>query len=65
MLRIEHIEHLEIIVRVVSVVGDLEDLAVRARLGIGVRPESTPARKSKTGLRPVLELLSAQTRSVE
>ena len=43
MLRIEHIEHLEMVLRMASVVGHLEDLAVRARLGIGARPESTPA----------------------
>src|SRR5260370_22859193 len=34
MLRIEHVDHLEIVVRVAPVVGDLEDLAVRAGLGV-------------------------------
>src|SRR5258708_4172556 len=33
-LRIEHVDRLEIVVRAAPVVGDLEDLAVRAGLGV-------------------------------
>src|ERR1035438_2615140 len=43
MLRIEHIDRLEIVVRVAPAVGDLEDLAVRA--GLGVDPLDTLSRR--------------------
>jgi hypothetical protein len=43
MLWIEHIARLEIVVRGALVAGDLEDLAVRARLKAGARPGSRAA----------------------